>query len=176
MTAASTAFTWSWMTLIVPSIPATLSSMPATLLSTLIMLFAIPSTLSSTVLATFRISAAAIRASSCVSRSSLFNTSSISVLPISFFRYFSGNCSVNGNVIIQRQLTHPSLPDLFGCNSKHVQNFHQYFCDYIYHFLVKCSFSVNLQSLEECFYALEDLKKCVLTCVNIIGCLRASVL
>jgi hypothetical protein len=137
------------------------------------MLSAIPWTLSSTVLATFRTCAAAIRASSCVSLSSLFSASSISVLPISFFRYFSENGSVNGNTIIQRQLTHPSLSDLFSCNSKNVEHLHHNFRDYIHHFLVKCRFRINLESLEKAFYALEHLKKSVLARANILGCLRA---
>jgi hypothetical protein len=137
------------------------------------MLFAIPWTLSSTVLATFRTCAAAIRASSCVSLSSLFSASSMSVLPISFFRYFSVNSSVNGNTIIQQQLTRPSLSDLFSCNSNNVEDFHHYFRDCIHHFLVKCRFRVNLESLEKCFYTLEDLKKSVLARANILGCLRA---
>jgi hypothetical protein len=142
-------------------------------LSTPSMLSAIPWTLSSTVLATLRTCAAAIRASSCVSLSSLFSASSISVLPISFFRYFSENGSINGNAIIQRQLTHPSLSDLFSCNSKDVQDLHHRFGDYIHHFLVKCRFRINLESLEKSFYALKDLKKSVLARTNILGCLGA---
>jgi hypothetical protein len=136
------------------------------------MSFAIPWTLSSTVLATLRTCAAAIRASSCVSLSNLFSASSISVLPISFFRYFSESDSVNGNIIIQRQLTYPSLSDPFSCNSKDVQDLHHCFGDYVHHFLVECRFRVNFESLEEAFYALEHLKKSILACANILGCLR----
>ena len=50
---------------------------------------ATPLTLSSTVCVIFRFWALAIRASSCVSLSSLFSASSILVLPINFFAYFS---------------------------------------------------------------------------------------
>src|SRR6266852_7928762 len=151
---------------------ATLSSMPATLLSTLSTFSAIPWTLSSTALATFRTCAAAIRAPSCVSLSSLFSASSISVLPTSFFRYFSENGSVNGNTFVKQKLTCLSLSDLFSCNSKDVQYLHHYFGDYIHHFLVKCRFGVDLQSLEKSLYVLKDLKKSVLVRANIFGCLR----
>ena len=74
--------------------------------------------------------------------------------------------------MIQKQLTRPSLSDLFSCNSKNVQNFHHYFGDYIHHFLVKCRFSINLESLEKSLYSLEDLKKSVLARANILGNLR----
>src|SRR6267154_5776548 len=149
-----------------------LSPTSAPLLSTPSILSAIPWTLSSTVLATFRTWAAAIRASSCVSLSSLFSASSISVLPISFFKYFSENGSVNGSTFEQQQRTHPPLSDLFSCNSKNVKDFHQYFSDYVHHFLVKCRFSVDHQSLEKCFYALEHLKKSVLARADIPDSLR----
>jgi hypothetical protein len=48
----------------------------------------------------FRFCTIAIRASSFVSLSNLFSASSISVLPISFFPYFSEYCSVNGDILI----------------------------------------------------------------------------
>jgi hypothetical protein len=38
---------------------------------------------------------------------------------------------------------------------------------------VKCRFSVDIQSLEKSFYALEHLKKRVFVRANILGCLRA---
>src|SRR6266849_2165131 len=98
----------------------------------------------------------------------------MSVPPISLFRYFSENGSVNGNTIIQQKLTQPSLSDLFGCNSENVENLRHYFYDYIHHFLVKRGFQVgvNFQSLEKSFDALEDLKKSILSRTNILGCLR----
>src|SRR6266852_3129584 len=187
LTWSLTSFTWSLTSFTRSSTPVTcsltsfnlsptsttLSSIPATLLSTQSMLSAIPWTLLSTVLETSSTCAAAIRASSCVSLSSLFSASSISVRPISLFRYFSENGSVNGNIIIQKKLTRPSLSDLFSCDSKNVENLHQYFGDYIHHSLVKCRFIVDFQSLEKNFYALEDLKKSVLARANILGCLRA---
>ena len=73
---------------------ATLSSTPATLLSIPSTSSLISLTFSSTVCASFKICAVAIRASSCVSLSSLFNASSISVLPINLLRYFSETNSV----------------------------------------------------------------------------------
>jgi hypothetical protein len=65
------------------------------------------------------------------------------------------------------------VSDLVSCNSKDVEDFHHNFSDYIHHFLVKCGLGVDLESLEKCFYAFEDLKKSVLVCANILGCLRA---
>ena len=132
-----------------------------------------PLTLSSTALVTFRTCAVAILVSSCVSLSSLFSASSISVFPITFFRYFSESRSVNGNTIIHQKLTRPSLSDLFSCNSKDVEDLDHYFRDNIHHFLVECRSGVDLESLEECLYTLEDLKKSVLARTSFLGCLRA---
>src|SRR6266702_8552287 len=68
------------------------------LLSTSSILFLTPVTLSSTTLTlsstlcvSLRICAAAIRASSCVNLSNLFNASSMSFLPTSFLKYFAGH-------------------------------------------------------------------------------------
>jgi hypothetical protein len=91
---------------------------------------------------------------------------------VSLHIFLSG--SVNGNTIIQQQLTHPSLSHLFSCNSKNIENLHHDFGDYIHHFLVICRFSVDLQSLEKRFYALEQLKKSFLARANILGCLRVA--
>jgi hypothetical protein len=86
------------------STPATLSSTPATLSSTTSTLSAISLTSLSMAFVISRSCAEAIRASSCVSLSSLFSASSISLFPISFlinfFRYFSGNGSINGNLFV----------------------------------------------------------------------------
>src|SRR5216684_2640635 len=147
-TPSSTPFTWKWTSFI-------RSSIPATLISTLIILSSIPWTLSSMILATFKTCAAVIRASSCVSQSSLFSASSISLLPISLFRYFSEKGSVNGYIFGQQQLTRPSLSDLFRCNSEDVEDLNHYFRGNIHHFLVKCCFSVELKSLKKGFYAFE---------------------
>ncbi|KAI9429694.1 hypothetical protein H4582DRAFT_2025858 [Lactarius indigo] len=74
----------------------TLSSMPSTLISTICTFSSTPSTfscmsltLSSMPWVIVRVSAAAIRASSCVKASSRRSASSTSFLPISFFRYAS---------------------------------------------------------------------------------------
>ena len=68
-----------------------------TLLLTSVTLSSTLFTPSSTQCVTFRTCAVAIRASSCVNLSSLLNASSISLLPISFFRYFSEFMSVTRN-------------------------------------------------------------------------------
>ncbi|KAF8479515.1 hypothetical protein DFH94DRAFT_486057 [Russula ochroleuca] len=79
---------------------ATRLSTSATLLSMANTVFATPLTLSSTICVAFKFCAAAIRASSCVSLSNLFNASSISVLPTSFFPFFSEHRLVNGDILI----------------------------------------------------------------------------
>ena len=71
---------------------------------TTITLFAISLTSLSIPSAISRSCADAIRASSCVSRSSFFSASSISFFPvsflISFFRYFSENRYINGGLFV----------------------------------------------------------------------------
>ena len=67
-------------------------------------------TLSSMACVALRTSAVAIRASSCVSLSSLFSASSMSVLPINFFPYFSGHHSVDSDILVlNHSLIRPCL-------------------------------------------------------------------
>jgi len=109
--------------------------------------------------------------------SNLFSASSISVLLLnSFFRYFSENGSqvVNGSYFVPRILTCSALLDFFRCNSNNVKDFGHYFRDRIHHFLTQCRLSVNLQSLEIGFQALEGLEKGVLACADILSCLRCD--
>jgi hypothetical protein len=96
------------------------------------------------------------------------------LLPNSFFRYFSENGSVNGNVFVQKRRTCSALLDLFRCNSNNVEDFSHYFRDRIHHFLIECRSSVNLQSLEKGFQALEYLKKRALACTDVLCCLRSD--
>ena len=76
----------------------------------------------------------AIRASSCVSLSSVFSASSISVLPISLFPYFSEDPSVTGDTTHTKLLTDPALLYLLGCNPKNRENLDHYLTYRIHHF------------------------------------------
>src|SRR6266849_8985354 len=154
------------------STSATLSSMPATLLSTTSTLSAIPATLLSIVFVTFRSCAAAIRASSCVSLSSLFSASSMSFFPISFFRYFSENGFVSGDLFVKETLTCSALLHFFCRNSDKVEDLYHNCCNRVHHSFIWCHFSVYVQTSEKCFYAFEHLKKSVLVRANGLSCLR----
>jgi hypothetical protein len=128
-------------------------------------------TLSSIVCVTFRTCAVAIRASSCVSLSNLFNASSISVLPTSFLRYFSENISVNGDRFAPQTLTRSALPDLFRCNRKNAENLDHYRCNCIHHFFVRRYRHVDFETSEKGFYAFENVNESVLAGLNIFCCL-----
>src|SRR6267154_1912976 len=133
-----------------PSMTATnLSSTSFTRSSTPAMLPATPPTLLSIVFVTFRSCAAAIRASSCVSLSSLFSASSISVFPISFFRYVSEIGSIGVILSVQQRLTGPALFEFLCRNSKDVKNLDHYRRDRVRHFLIWCQFNVYLEPSEK---------------------------
>ena len=128
-------------------------------------------TLSSIVCVTFRTCAVAIRASSCVSLSSLFNASSMSVFPTSFFRYFSENISVNGDRCESQGLTRSSLPDLLRRNRKDAENLDHYRCNCICHFFIRWYRHVDFETSKKGFYAFEDVNKSILASSNIFSCL-----
>src|SRR6266403_6379926 len=171
-----TSVTLSSTTLTLLSTLATLSSTPATLLSTPATLLSIATatllTLSPTVCVAFRFCAIPIQASSRVNLSSLFNASSMSVLPINFFAYFSEHRSVNRYIFVQPILTHSALLDLFCCNPKNRENLDHYLNDHIYHFRGRLHFGVNLQSSENQFDALKNVDKCIFARPNVLDCLR----
>ena len=121
----------------------------------------------------FRTCAVAIRASSFVRLSSLFNASSISpVLPTSFFRYFSKQFSAGNDTIIQECLTRTALPNLLGSNTKNREHLHHNLYDYIRHFGCWSHLGVDFETSEEVFDALKDVDKSVLACMNVYSCLR----
>ena len=118
---------------------------------------------------TLKTSAAAIRGSSCVKLSSLFNASSTSVLPTSFFRYFSENIHVNSDIFVPQELTRSALLYLFRRNRKNADNLDHYRRDCIYHFSSRWHLGVEFETSKKCFYAFEDVNKIVLACTNIFG-------
>src|SRR5216683_2180057 len=152
-----TTATLSWTVLTLSSTPATLSATPLTL--------------SSTVCVTFRTCAVAIRASSCVSLSSLFSPSSMSVLPISFFIYFSAYRSAKHDIFVEELLTRSSLLNFFRRNPKNREYLHHDLNDYIRHFRCQWHLGVDFEASEKTFDPLKDVDKCVLACANILSSL-----
>jgi hypothetical protein len=126
-------------------------------------------TLPSIVCVTFRTCAVAIRASSCVNLSSLFNASSMSVLPTSFLRYFSENISVDGDDFGSQGLTRSALPDLFRRDCKNAENLNHYRCSCIYHFFIRWHRRVDFKTSKKGFYAFEDVNKSILAGSNIFS-------
>ena len=101
------------------------------------------------VFVTFKSCAAVIRASSCVSLSNLFSASSISVFPISFFRYFTANGFVSENLFVDEMLTYSALFDFFCCNPNKVEDLDHYGRNYVHHSLIWCHFGVYFQTSEK---------------------------
>jgi len=154
---------------------ATLSSTALTLSSTLATLASTLVTLSSIVRVAFRISAVAIRASSCVSLSSRFSASSRSVLPKSFFAYFSEHGSVDCHISVNVWLTRSTFLDLLSRNPKNRQHFHQYLNDDICHFRGRRHLDVNLETSKKCFDAFKDVNEGVLARSDIPNRLKGVV-
>ena len=104
--------------------------------------------------------------------SSLFSASSISVLPISFFAYFSKLYSANRDKDVRRTLTHSALLDFLCCDPENRECLHQYLNDYIHHFCCRPYFCVYLETSKEQLNPLEDVDKSVFACSNIFSRLR----
>src|SRR6266478_737565 len=155
---------------------ATLSSITLTLLSTPATLavtsYAALLTVSPTACVAFRFCAIPIQASSRVNLSSLFSASSMSVLLINFFTYFSEYRSVNPYIFVQRILTQSALLHLFRCDPKNRENLDHYLNDHIHHFRDRLHFGVDLQSSENQFDPLKNVDKSIFASPNVLDCLR----
>src|SRR6266403_126849 len=154
------------------STPATRSSTLATLSSMSSTVFTTPLTLSSTLCVAFKFCTTAIRASSTVNLSSFFTASSISVIPISLFKYFSELPSVNGHILIHASLTHSALLQLLRGDPNDRENLDRYLNHHIHHLLGRLYFRVDFKTSEEHFDALKDVQKCILACPNVLNCLN----
>jgi hypothetical protein len=64
------------------------------------------------------------------------------------------------------------LFDFFCSDSKNIEDFNHYCRDRVHHSLIRCYFSVYVQTPEKCFYALEHLEESVLNRANVLSCLR----
>ena len=101
-------------------------------LSTINVPFITVVTLLSMMWVSFRISAAAIRASSSVNLSNRFSASSISFFPISFFRYFSEHKLATIEYCCERR-TRSTLSYLLRCNREDIQHLNHDLHDYVSH-------------------------------------------
>ena len=118
---------------------------------------------------TFKTCTAAIRASSCVSLSSLLSASSISVLPISLFIYFSNHRSVEEDIFIYELLTRTALPHLLRRNGQDSKDLSHNLCNDIRHCRSRRYLDVALKALEKVFDSFEDVDECILACLDILG-------
>src|SRR6266850_6882777 len=119
-------------------IPAT----PTTLAST-------PLTRSSTVCVALRFCAMAIRASSCVSLSSLFSESSKSVFPNNLLMYFSDHHAVNHNRSLWEVLTHSALLDFLCRYCEDTEYLHHDLHNDIHHYRCRWHHGVHFEPSDE---------------------------
>ena len=96
----------------------------------------------------------------------------MSVLPISFFTYFSTHRSINSDVFVHRILTYSTSLDFLRCDPKNGDHLDHYLNDYIHHFRGRLDFCVDLETSEKHLNFFEDVNKCVLACSNIFRRLR----
>jgi hypothetical protein len=73
---------------------------------------------------------------------------------------------------LQQGLTHSALFDFLCSDGQNVEHLNHYCCDCVHHSFIGRRFSVCVQTLEKCFYALEHLKQSVLIRPNVFRCLR----
>ena len=104
--------------------------------------------------------------------SSLLSASSISVLPISFFAYFSKHYSANSDIFVRQTLTYSALLYLLRGNPEKRQYFGHYLNNNIHHFVGRSCFCVDLDTSEKHFDSFENVDKSFLACSNIFSCLR----
>src|SRR5260221_2563199 len=148
---------------------ATLSSTSRTLSPTTL-------TLSSTACVAFKFCAMAIRASSCVSLSSLVSASSISVRPANLFRYFSEDISVGGTKFVQESLTCPALLDLLCRNPKDRKDLHHDLDHHIHHARSRWHLRVDFEASEKKFNTFKYVNESFLARRDVSSCLRVEAL
>jgi hypothetical protein len=103
---------------------------------------------------------------------SFFFASSISVLPINLFKYFSKYRSVNIVISVQQTLTHSAFLDLPCHDPENRENLCHYLNDYIGHLHGQRHFCIDLETSEKHFNPLENIDKSVLACSSIFSRLR----
>jgi hypothetical protein len=123
-----------------------------------------------TMCVSFRISAAAIRASSWVNLSNRFRASSISFFPTSFFRNFPEH-RLAAIEYRQEQRTRSTLSHFLRCNREDVQHLDHDLYSYVRHGTCWRHCCIRLKALEEVLDTLEELDKDILAGFNFFGCL-----
>ncbi len=114
------------------------------------------------------------RPSSCVRRSSLCSTASISLSPSSFFANFSTQCRAVG-YLIDGVLTESALFNLLRSQSEHGEQFDHDFDRDIHHGRRQGDdIGIDPKALEEISDTFEQVYKCVVARADSIGCLRSS--
>ena len=107
--------------------------------------------------------ATVIRASSCVNRSSLWSTASISLSPNNFFANFSVAHSATDSVqYVHIALTEPSLSYLFRSKGKHGEQFDHYLYNHIHHHRREIDLCVNVETLDETPQMLKEVREGVI--------------
>ena len=110
-----------------------------------------------------RVCATVMRASSCVSRSSLFSIASISPSPSNFF----ANCSVTRSEVVAYDyrttlLTESSSAYLFLCYGKYRNQLYHYLRDHIRHKRVQGDLGIDMETIEEVSKVFEELEEGVI--------------
>ena len=121
-----------------------------------------------TMCVSFNISAAAIRASSWVNLSNLFRASSISFLPTSFFRNFSGK-SLVAIEYRRKQRTRSTLSHFLRSNCEDIQNFDHNLHDYVCHGARWRYCGIRLEALEEALDTFKEIDEGLLAGFDILG-------
>jgi hypothetical protein len=93
----------------------------------------------------------------------------MSVLPKSFFKYFSKHPSVNRSVVLKKLLARSPLLNLIRCDPENTEHLDHYLNDYIRHFRRRCYRGVDFETSKKTFDALENVNKSVLACANILS-------
>jgi hypothetical protein len=121
-----------------------------------------------TMCVSFKISAAAIRASSWVNLSNRFRASSISFFPTSFFRNFSETSLATIKYRLE-QRTRSSLSHFLRSNCEDVQHLDHDLHDYVRHCVCWRYCSIRLEPLEEVLDTFKEIDEGLLAGLDIFG-------
>ena len=122
---------------------------------------------------TFKVCATVIRASSCVNRSNLWTTLSISLSPSNFLLNFSVPHSTTADISDAARTESPFL-DLLRCQGKYRKQLHHYFYHDVRQYRSGRNRRIDLQTLEEVPQTLKQLEKSIVTGCNPNGSLAYS--
>ena len=119
---------------------------------------------------TLRVSAAVVRASSCVRRSSLCRTASMYFSPKTFFTDLTTMRSVRQPArASENVLTRPSLLELSGCQSERGQQLHHDIRQYLVHRGRRRDLYIYIETTEEIFDGFEQVDDCFIAIYDVFG-------